>query len=124
MTLSKHQCIFCHNLAKLILKINELGFDVKIQELNRTVETQKQYVAEGKSKTMNSKHLDKLAVDLVLFKDIELCPKEDYRIVGEYWESLGGRWGGRFGLEDKPKETRDKEIGWDNPHFEYKEGMC
>ena len=121
MSLSKRQCEFTAALAKLILKAGELGFDVKVQELNRTVETQKQYVAEGKSKTMNSRHLDKLAADIVLFlKDGGIASAEHYRGLGEYWESLGGRWGGRFGLENEAKEVQDAKMGWDHPHFEFR----
>jgi len=118
--LSDQQCVFTHNLAKLILKIVGFGYETKIQELNRTLETQQEYVKSGKSKTLNSKHLDKLAADIVIFKNgVAILSGPEYRPLGEFWESLGGRWGGRFGLEDQPKEVQDKELGWDCCHFEY-----
>lgn len=108
-------------MAKLILKTMELGYAVKIQELNRTVETQAAYVEKGVSKTMDSRHLDRLAADLVLFKEgMLVLDPEAFRPLGEFWESLGGRWGGRFGLEDKSKAVQDQKIGWDAPHFEFK----
>ncbi len=45
----------------------------------------------------NSAHKNKLADDKNLFKDgIYLDKTEDHLIFGEYWESLGGSWGGRF----------------------------
>ena len=45
----------------------------------------------------NSLHYDRLAIDLNLFKDGEyLTQTEDHLPLGEYWESIGGAWGGRF----------------------------
>lgn len=121
MSLSLRQCAFTHALAKLILRAEELGYAIKIQELNRTIEQQQAYVAGGLSKTMDSRHLDKLAADLVLFKGgVPIMSGEAFRPLGEYWETLGGRWGGRFGLEDQPKEIQDAKLGWDVVHFEYK----
>jgi len=119
--LSLRQCAFTSALAELILRINERGYQVKIQELNRTLETQQEYVKQGVSKTLDSRHLDKLAADIVLFKDGNLVQdKEEYRQFGEHWEKLGGRWGGRFGLENESKEIQDAKIGWDPPHMEYR----
>lgn len=72
-------------------------------------------MAEGKSKTLASKHLDRLAADIVLYRNNvpDFTPLA-YKPYGEYWEQLGGTWGGRF----KPL---DKEgIGWDPVHFEWK----
>jgi len=44
-----------------------------------------------------SLHKEKLAIDLNLFKDGHWLKKtEDHRKLGEYWESIGGSWGGRF----------------------------
>ena len=44
-----------------------------------------------------SLHKERLAVDFNLFKDgVFLTSTEDHRPLGEYWESLGGTWGGRF----------------------------
>ena len=45
----------------------------------------------------NSLHLYKLAQDLNLFKDnVYLTKTEDHQLLGEYWESIGGTWSGRF----------------------------
>jgi hypothetical protein len=117
--LSIRQCAFTHALALLILEAERLGYQVKVQELNRDLETQKKYVAEGKSKTLDSRHLDKLAADIVLFRAGSLVEdQEAFRPLGVYWESLGGRWGGRFGFESQPKEIQDAKLGWDPNHFE------
>lgn len=119
--LSLRQCAFTHALALLLLEAERQGYAVKIQELNRTVETQKDYVAKGVSKTMDSRHIDKLAADLILFKDGAIVGNQEaYRSLGEFWESLGGRWGGRFGLEDQAKEIQNLKLGWDCDHFEFR----
>ena len=44
-----------------------------------------------------SLHRSRLAIDLNLFKDqVYLKTTDDHRELGEYWESIGGTWGGRF----------------------------
>jgi hypothetical protein len=44
-----------------------------------------------------SLHRIRLAVDFNLFKDgVYLTDTEDHRELGEFWESMGGTWGGRF----------------------------
>jgi hypothetical protein len=45
----------------------------------------------------HSLHRKRLAIDLNLFKDGQyLASTDDHRMFGEYWESQGGTWGGRF----------------------------
>jgi hypothetical protein len=45
-----------------------------------------------------SLHYKGLAKDILLFdkNNIYLQKTEDHKEFGEYWESLGGSWGGRF----------------------------
>lgn len=44
-----------------------------------------------------SNHKIRLAVDFNLFKDGKyLSATADHTFLGEYWESIGGSWGGRF----------------------------
>lgn len=39
-----------------------------------------------------------LAIDFNLFRnDIYLETTDDHRPMGEFWETIGGSWGGRFG---------------------------
>ena len=49
----------------------------------------------------NSLHKQRLAIDLNLFRkdrpDVLLTQTEDHRTLGEFWETIGGTWGGRFG---------------------------
>ena len=68
-----------------------------------------------KSKLTYGKHNDRLAGDLIIYKDGKQFTDEEYRPIGEKWESMGGRWGGRFGIV---KEEYNVKIGWDAGHFE------
>lgn len=120
MTLREKQARFTSMLGILLRRASELGTPVFILELYRSAETQKIYFTRGASKTLDSKHLDGLAVDLVFLRDVQDDGKvnykaEKYRDLGELWESLGGRWGGRFG--DDPNTPLIE--GWDSGHFEY-----
>jgi hypothetical protein len=119
--LQRRQCEFTAAVAKLITRALDLGYTIKVQEWNRTLETQKEYVLKGVSRTLDSRHLDNLAVDVVLFKDgVILWGPEAYRGIGEYWETLGGRWGGRFGVA---KEDYATKVGWDSQHMEFSKGI-
>jgi hypothetical protein len=45
----------------------------------------------------DSLHYKALAKDINLFKDgVYLTRTEDHKPLGEFWESIGGTWGGRF----------------------------
>lgn len=58
-------------------------------------------VYNKRSKTDKSKHLDRLAIDIILFdKDSKMAPAEDYLPIVEKWESLGGKAGYRFKFFD------------------------
>lgn len=89
MSLSNEQALFLLDVCKLVPYATSLGYTVTGGELQRTPEQQKIYVQTGKSKTMNSNHLKKLAIDLNFIKDGKLV----YDIkaltpIGEYWQSL------------------------------------
>lgn len=46
----------------------------------------------------NSRHKMRLAIDLNLFRgDVWLRQTSDHKPIGEFWEKLGGTWGGRWG---------------------------
>lgn len=120
--LGVRQCEFTHALALLIIQAAKENKYVKLQELNRTIQEQKENVRKGTSKTLDSRHLDKLAVDMYIYDMGTKAPVEDleqYRSLGEYWESLGGRWGGRFGLENMSKNEQNANLGWDPFHYEF-----
>jgi hypothetical protein len=122
MTQREKQVEFWFMVAQLIMKSVTLQTPFFIFEWMRSLEQQKINVAKKVSKTMNSKHLEGLAVDIVFLSDIQDDGKvnydaEKYRLLGEFWESIGGIWGGRFG--DNP--STEKIEGWDSGHFQYKE---
>ncbi len=109
MKLSKYQQIFAKNVALLILKAIELGIGLTFGHAFRDKATQKRLIALGKSWTMNSMHLKRLAVDFNFFIDGELIYKHPkIQELGDYWESLhpANRWGGNW------KKHQD------TPHFE------
>ncbi len=106
-------------LGFFFTKAVALRTPIVILSWKRTEDEQRLLVNRGASKTMNSKHLDGLAIDIAFLEDIEDDGKinwipDKYKELGEYWESIGGRWGGRFG--DNP--ATEKVEGWDSGHFE------
>lgn len=120
MTLRERQSVFLIMDAKLVLKANELGTPIVCMSWIRTQQEQAMLVAKGASKKIDSKHLEGLAKDYCFLADLKDDGKinfdiEKYRALGEFWESIGGRWGGRFG--DNP--TTPQIEGWDAGHFEY-----
>jgi len=126
MSLREKQVIFAEMVAKLIIKANLIGTPVVVLEWYRDIERQKYLVSIGRSKTINSKHIVGLAVDLCFIDDLRddgqmNWTADKYRHLGIYWESLDNknRWGGSFGVTDKDKEHG--KFGWDAPHFEMRD---
>lgn len=96
MTLSEKQQLFAVKIAQLILWADERGLRLTFGEAYRTQE-QAAINAKKGSGISNSLHTQRLAVDLNLFVNGQYKTRtEDYRVLGEYWESIGGSWGGRF----------------------------
>jgi len=125
MKLSQYQAIFSYNVADLILYANSIGVALTFGEAYRPQSQQYLYyygkdlrvldnsleLVNGKvrSKTLNSKHNKRLAVDFNFFIDGELT--YDHPLIdklGKYWEDMDSknRWGGNF------SSFRDA------PHFE------
>jgi hypothetical protein len=85
MTLGQKQEAFSRDLVKLLQKAFELGYEVRIGEVMRGRAQQEHYLRTGRTTTMNSLHLMKLAADLHFTRKGRL----DYpAVLGEYWESL------------------------------------
>ena len=107
MGIREKQAEFVVMVARLICYMDNLAKKGFILEWYRTKERQAQLVAEKKSWTMNSKHIDGLAVDICILKDGKASwDNADYEPLGNFWESIGGRWGGSFKQRD-------------SVHFEY-----
>ena len=109
MKLSENQIIFSLNIADLIHFANSESIGLTFGDAYRSEYLQKHYLATGKSKTMNSMHLKRLAVDFNFFINGKLTyKKSDLQKLGDFWESLHhkNRWGGNF------------KSFLDVPHFE------
>lgn len=110
MTLGQHQEAFSKDLTKLFLYIQSNGFDIRIGEVERTIYQQRAYMRQGKSKTMNSMHLKRCAIDLFIFKEGEwVTTKTELEEIGHYWENLSpkNQWGGNWkSFQDVPHFER------------------
>ncbi|MDT2035562.1 M15 family metallopeptidase [Providencia rettgeri] len=96
MTLSEKQALFTVMIAKLICWADEHGYRLTFGEAYRTPEQAAANAKSGKG-IKNSLHTQRLAVDFNLFKNgVWLTKSTDHQPLGEYWESIGGTWGGRF----------------------------
>jgi len=85
MTLGQAQEKFSQDLVKLLAHAFSLGYEVRIGEVQRGMAQQKYYVKTGRSRTLDSLHLKKLAADLFFTKDGKLVyPVE----LGKYWQEL------------------------------------
>ena len=86
MSLRKDQSTFVKMVGQLIAFAYAEGYELTFGDA---------YAKTGHKK--GSKHYDRLAIDLNLFlQGHYLTTTEAHRPLGEYWESIGGSWGGRF----------------------------
>lgn len=81
--------------------------DFGVTEGLRTLETQKKYVAAGKSQTLNSKHIEGKAVDLVAYVDGQVSWElnlyddiADAMAKAAKEEGLAIRWGAAWNIPD------------------------
>lgn len=76
--------------------LREWGFEPYLIEGKRSLERQKQLVAQGKSKTLKSKHLTGDAWDIVLLDHGWDAPREFWNAVGRSARIVGAVWGGQW----------------------------
>lgn len=89
MTLRQKQSRFVKKVALLILYAYEQGYELTFGDAYADPQDARHIT--------NSLHYRRLAIDLNLFKDETFLNKtEDHQKLGNFWESLGGSWGGRF----------------------------
>jgi len=89
MTLLEKQMLFSRMFARLLLYAESLGYQITMGEGYAYPDDHRHI--EG------SCHYQRLAHDINLFKSgVYLTETEDHRVLGEYWEAMGGSWGGRF----------------------------
>jgi len=101
MTLGQKQRNFTRMLGLLIEYAYQNGYEMTVGDSYRDPRVHG-HVGEKKSySSANSVHKERLAMDFNLFKEGKyLTDSKDYTQLGEYWESLGGSWGGRFSSPD------------------------
>lgn len=87
LTLREKQSKFVRMVAILINFAYENGYELTFGDA---------WARDGHKD--HSFHYCRLAIDLNLFKDGKyLASTEDHKELGEFWESIGGSWGGRWG---------------------------
>ena len=94
MKTSDKQWLFLQDVAKLIIYAESINIKLTGGELFRSIEQQAIYFNSipPKTKTMKSKHLERLAIDFNFFIDDRLTWQlEDVRALGVYWESLSDK---------------------------------
>lgn len=95
--LTVDQFKFSRMLPSLLNKAFELGYEVTLGDAYRDPRA---FGTFGELKgygEAHSQHKRRLAIDLLLFKNGKyLTDTRDYELLGVYWESIGGAWGGRF----------------------------
>lgn len=100
MTLGDKQKRFTRMVADLIVWSYVQGYELTFGEAQRS-QAQAEANAKSGAGIAKSLHLIRLAVDLNLFiGGVYQDKSEAYRPLGEYWEALGGSWGGRFSKPD------------------------
>ena len=113
MSLRTEQSHFALDIVKLLVWATEQGYEFTFGEAQRPVEMQEIYVRTGRSKTMNSLHLKKLAMDIFFFKDGKyLATKEEVQLLGNHWESMcaANEWGGNWdSFKDVPHFQRNPQ---------------
>lgn len=97
MTLGEKQRKFTRMIADLIVFAYDNGYELTFGDAYRDPRSHGSFGEKGAYSSAFSNHKLRLAVDFNLFKDGFYCTDtEDHRELGEYWESIGGSWGGRF----------------------------
>lgn len=110
MSLNKEQTAFTYDVSLLIQYVRSLGWSCRLEWGYRSASIQAELVKAGKSKTLKSKHCDRLAQDFTFFAPSgqPTWEKDSLQKFGDYWESLDPKneWGGNW------------ESFVDTPHFQ------
>ena len=97
MTLRQKQSKFARMVADLLIKAYELGYEVTLGDAYRDPRLHGELGVKKGYGHAKSAHKNRLAIDLNLFKDGKfLGATDDHKQLGEWWENIGGSWGGRF----------------------------
>jgi len=97
MALREKQSRFVRMVAKLIEHAGHLGYELTFGDAYRDPRLHGEMGEKKGYGRYSSNHKIRLAIDLNLFKDGKYLTKtQDHKFLGEYWEEMGGSWGGRF----------------------------
>ena len=97
MMLGQKQRKFTRMIAQLIEYAYQNGYELTFGDAYRDPRLHGDVGVKKSYSSANSLHKSRLAVDLNLFKNGQyLTTTEAHKPLGEYWESIGGTWGGRF----------------------------
>jgi len=95
MTLRETQSLFALLIARLMVWINEQGWEITVGDFNRP---------DGRGHMAASNHYIRLAADLNLFVNdgYVITDSVEWQKIGAWWEALHPlcRWGGRFTQAD------------------------
>lgn len=96
-TLGQKQRRFTRMVGLLIEYAYQNGYELSFGDAYRDPRVHGDVGDKRSYSSANSVHKERLAVDFNLFRDGQyLTTTESHRPLGEYWESIGGTWGGRF----------------------------
>ena len=97
MTLGQKQRQFTKLIGQLIEFAYNRGYELTFGDAFRDPRVHGDVGVKKSYSSASSNHKIRLAVDFNLFRGGQyLTGTEDYAELGEFWESLGGAWGGRF----------------------------
>ena len=100
-TLGQKQRRFTGMVAQLIAFAYASGYELTMGDAYRDPRVHGKVGERLSYSSANSLHKSRLAIDFNLFKDgIFMTQTEDHKALGEFWESIGGTWGGRFSNPD------------------------
>jgi len=102
MNFNQRRILFFRAIGELVRRAAEKGIELMPFGFNHTLEEDLKYFQEGKSlidpTKKATKHMLWLAMDFIIIKDGKAVWDRipEYEILGQIWENLGGRWGGRW----------------------------
>jgi len=136
MSLSNEQWEFLQDICKLVAYAKSKGYKLTGGELYRPMSMQYLYffgfkvlrwasgalplglaIAPKLSKTLDSMHLQRLAMDFNIFFDVDDDGIKDYIDTAEEYQFIGTDLGD-FWLSLNKKNTCGFAWGWDQGHFE------
>lgn len=97
MSLREKQSKFARMVADLIIKAYSLGYEITLGDAYRDPRLHGELGVKKGYGHPRSAHKIRLAIDLNLFKDGKFLEGTNaHKELGEWWETQGGSWGGRF----------------------------